>query len=52
MVLSILIGIVKYSQDTQNNKFVIPSQYLEKEVRDGVHFLQSNKYQSLYNLEY
>ena len=49
MVLSILISIVKYSQSTQNNKFVIPSQYLEKEVTDGVHFLHANKYKSFCN---
>ena len=50
MVLSILIGIVKHSESTRNNKFAIASQYLKKEVRDGVHFLHANKYQNLCNL--
>ena len=44
------MDMVKHSKSTQNNKFAIPSQYLEKEVRDGVHFLHANKYQSFYKL--
>ena len=42
--------MVKHSQSTWNNKFAIPSQYLKKEVRDGVHFLHANKHQSFYKL--
>ena len=42
--------MIKHSQSTRNNKFAIPSQYLEKEARDGVHFLHANKYQSFYKL--
>ena len=44
------MDMVKHSQSTQNNKFSIPSQYLKKEVRDGVDFLNANKYQSFYKL--
>ena len=44
------MDIVRHSQSTQSNKFAIPSQYLKKEVRDGVHFLHANKHQSFYKL--
>ena len=50
MILSILMDMVKHSQSTRNNKFAIPSHYLEKEVRDVVHFLHANKNQSFYKL--
>ena len=33
VILSLLIGMIKHSQSTQNNKFVISLQYLKKEVR-------------------
>ena len=36
---------VKDSESTRNNKFPIASQYLKKEVRDGIHFFHANKYQ-------
>ena len=49
-MLSILMDMVKHSQSTENNKFAIPSQYLKKEVRDGIHFLHANKHQSYYKL--
>ena len=44
------MDMVKHSQITQNNKFAKPSQYLKKEVRDGVHFLHANKHQICYKL--
>ena len=50
VILSILMDMFKHSQSTRNNEFSIPSQYLEKEVRDGVHFLHANKHQSFYKL--
>ena len=40
------MGMIKYSQSTQINKFVTSLQYLKKEVRDGVHFLHLDKHQS------
>ena len=36
VILSCLIGLIKYSQSTQSNKFAISLKYLKKEVRDGV----------------
>ena len=48
-MLSLLIGMIKHSQGTQSNKFVISFQYLKKEVRDVVHFLHAGK-QSFYKL--
>ena len=38
--------MVKHSQSTQSNKFVISLQYLKKEVRDGVQFLHTGKHQN------
>ena len=44
------MDMLKHSQSTRNNMFAIASQDLKKEVRDGVHFLHANKYQSFYKL--
>ena len=49
-ILSILMGMVKRSQSTWNNKFAIPSHYLKKKIRDGIHSLHANKHQSFYKL--
>ena len=46
----LLMGMIKHSQSSQRNKFAISSQYLKKEVRNGVHFLHADKHQSLYKL--
>ena len=35
------MGMIKNSQSTQSNKLALFLQYLKKEVRDGVRFLQS-----------
>ena len=35
------MGMIKNSQSTESNKLALFLQYLKKEVRDGVHFLQS-----------
>ena len=40
--------MIKYSQSTQSNKFTKSLQYLNKEVRNGVHFLHADKHQSFY----
>ena len=45
VILSLLIGMIKYYQSTQINKFITSIQYLKKEVRNEVHFLQADKYQ-------
>ena len=39
-----------HSQNTQNNKFTICGQYLQKEVMDGVYVFYANKHQSFYML--
>ena len=39
LILYLLIGMIKHSQSTLINKFVISLQYLEKEGMEGVHFL-------------
>ena len=46
----LLMSVIKHSQSTQSNKFVIFLQYLKKEVRCGVHFLHADKHQSVYKL--
>ena len=40
------MGLIKHSQSFQNNKFAMSLQYLKKEVRDEVDFLDTDKYQS------
>ena len=50
MILSLLMGMMKHSQNTQSNKFAISLHYLKKEVRDGVHFLHADKHLSFYKL--
>ena len=50
VILSLLMGMIKYSQSTQSNKFTISLQYLKKEVWNGVHFLHADKHQSFYKL--
>ena len=53
LVLSLRLSIfliVKHSQSSQNSKFAMSLQYLKKEVRYEVDFLDANKRQSFYNL--
>ena len=50
LILSLLMGTIKHSQSTQVNKFAISLQYLEKEVMEGVYFLDLDKHQSFYKL--
>ena len=47
VILSLLI---KHSQSTQSNMFAISSQYLRKEVMNGVYFLHADKHHSFYKL--
>ena len=49
VILSLLLDMIKHSQSTQSNKFVISLQYLEKEFRKGVNFLHADE-QSFYKL--
>ena len=48
----ILIGIVKDSQSSQNNKFTMSLQYLKKEVRDEVDFWHVDKHQSFLQVDF
>ena len=50
VILSLPMGMIKHSQSTQSNKFVISLQYLKKEIRNGVHLLHGDKHQSFCNL--
>ena len=38
--LSLLMDMIKHSQSTQINKFATSLEYLKKEDKNGVHFLQ------------
>ena len=40
------MGMVKHSQSSQNVKFAMSLQYLQKQVRDEVDFLQADKHRS------
>ena len=40
------MGMVKHSQSSQNVKFAMSLQYLQKQVRDEVDFLHGDKHQS------
>ena len=46
VILSLLMCMIKHSRSTQRNEFTMSSQYLKKEVRNGVHFLHADKRQS------
>ena len=46
----ILMGMVKHSQISQNSKFALTLQYLKKEVKDEVDFLQADQDQSVGNV--
>ena len=47
----ILMGMVKYSQSSQNSKVAMSLRYLKKELRDEVDFLHGDKHQSFNKLE-
>ena len=48
----ILMKMVKHSQSSQNSKFAVSLQYLRKEVKDDVNFLQADKHESLLNISF
>ena len=50
VIQSLLVGMINHSQIAQSNKFAISLQYLKKEVRNGIHFLHTDKHQSFYKL--
>ena len=43
IVVSFLLVIARYSQSTQNSKFIISLQYFKKQGRDEVDFLHLDK---------
>ena len=50
LILSFWVCVVRYAQNTQNNKFAISLQYLKKEVNDEVYFWHADKHQVFYKL--
>ena len=38
VILTLLMSMIKHSQSTKSNQFIIFLQYLKKEVRNGVYF--------------
>ena len=48
----ILMEMVKHSQNSQKSKFVMSLQYLKKEVRDEVYFLNVDKHQSFLQVDF
>ena len=46
------MGMVKHSQSSQISKFAMALQYLEKEVRDEVDFLETDKHQSFLQVDF
>ena len=48
LILSLLMGMIKHSQITENNKFAISLQYSKNQVRNGGHSLHADKRQSVY----
>ena len=45
------MGVARHAQITQNNKFAISLQYLEKEVSDKIYFLHADKHESLLQID-
>ena len=43
--------MTRYAQITQNNKFAILLQYLQKEVSDEVDFLHAGKHENLLQID-
>ena len=46
------MGMVKYSQSSQNSNFTLYLQYLNKEVRDKVDLLHADKRQSFLQVDF
>ena len=42
--IMLLMGMVKHSQNSQNSKLSVPLQYLKKDIRDEVYFLDADKH--------
>ena len=46
------MGMVRHCQSSQNSKFAMSLQYLKKEVRDEVDFLDVDKHQSFLQVDF
>ena len=51
LIVTLWLGIVRHAQSTQNNKFAISLQYLEKEMSDQINFLHAYKHESLLRID-
>ena len=51
LTVSFLLVLARYAQSTQNNKFVISLQYLRKEGKAEVDFLQADKRQTFLQVD-
>ena len=51
LTVSFLLVLARYAQSTQNNKFVISLQYLRKEEKAEVDFLQADKRQTFLQVD-
>ena len=51
LTVSFLLVLARYVQSTQNNKFVISLQYLRKEGKAEVDFLQADKRQTFLQVD-
>ena len=52
LILSLLMGMVKHSQSSQNSKFTMSFQEFKKEVRDEVMFLHADKHQNFLQIDF
>ena len=43
--------MVQHSQSSQNSKFSMPLEYLQKENRDEVHFMDADKHQNFLKVD-
>ena len=48
LILSFLVSMTRHAQSTQNKKFFISLQYLQKNMEDEVDFLPSDKKKNFY----
>ena len=51
LILSLLMGVSRHAQKTQNNKFAVSLQYLKKELSYEVDVLHAGKHESLLQVD-
>ena len=52
LILSFKVSVTRHVQVALNNKFLMSSQYLKKEVKDKVDILHANKHQSFLQVDF